>query len=257
MYYCESCSVAVKCSNREEHELSSQHIDSVKNDKLLKQLHDLYVNIDGEEYDNTATSVKNIKTNSETVLNVTDADISNLTFNDYNQVGPKPITYADAVTTFGSKSDINVENHRSFDQKTDKDGNKNIINNVENKNDDTNVNTYGDIIMARKRKENRNSKHIVINREGRTMHYLKHIINNTVEIESLSGAKAIVPLDNYHGFSKSGGNINCKVCMKMVKDKDVHMYEKEHLDNIKRPIEDENFYRQVSLYHGPITHEYC
>lgn len=234
----------MKLSNRYEHELTSQHVDSVRKDELLKQLHDLYVNSDDKECDNTATSIKNTKNDSQTSVNVTGSDISNLTINNQHSSKLQTKSYADA--TFASKSvDVNDENYRNVDKKTDKDGNENITNNIENKNGDKYLKAdKRDVIIT---KQKHNVKLGVVNCEGRTVHYLIYR-NDVLEIEALSGAKAIVPPDNYHGFSGSKGNIHCKVCRKMVTDKDLHKYQEEHLINIQRPIEDENFYRQVSLY---------
>lgn len=223
----------------------------MKRDELLKHLHDLYIINDCDKYGNAATSVDSTKNDSQRDLNVTETDESNLNIN--NQHDSKPITksYADAVATI-NKSVINKENHCNFDQSVDKD----CTSSVENKN----VGKYcvsdkhDDVITEQKAHATKSHlKREVKNYEGLTMHYLIHLkdgvyknIRMHVEIEALSGAKAIVPQDNYHGFSESSGSIYCKVCMKMVTDKDVHMYEDEHLIKIQRPIENVNFYRQVS-----------
>lgn len=221
----------------------------MKRDELLKQLHDIYICSDSESCDNIVTAVENTKSNSQTDSKVAGTDISNLNINDPNGLNLSLRSNASVAAAFANKSDINDENHETDDLRSDEDDNKINTDDVKNKNNDKYFipDKYDGVITEEKGsppKPNKSSE--VTNCEGVTMHYLRKI-NSIFEIEALSGAKAMVPIYFYHGISFSHGNIHCMVCRKMVTDKNEHIYEKEHMIKVQGPIEDGNFYRQVSL----------
>lgn len=116
VYYCASCSIAVKLCNRDEHELSAQHIKSLKNDELLKQLSNMYIESYNEKIPNTATSVENNihdnqYSNCKTDLNATAIDISHLKINTHS--GAKIL-----------KSNFNQAKNKHSDRQIDSDENK-------------------------------------------------------------------------------------------------------------------------------------
>ncbi|XP_026325533.1 uncharacterized protein LOC113234438 [Hyposmocoma kahamanoa] len=80
IYYCASCSIAVKRCNRDEHELSTQHMNCVKNDELLKQLSDImYIESDNDKMGKNIHDSQHL--NCKTDLNATMTDISNSKIN--------------------------------------------------------------------------------------------------------------------------------------------------------------------------------
>lgn len=132
IYYCAPCSVAVKHCNREEHENTTQHINSVKHDVLLKQLSDMYIASDHNKIDPTETSAENNKhdrqhSNSKTDLNAIVTDISNL------KTGTRDCPVLEIISCAKTnKLSSSQENNQNCDQQTDNGDNKNITDSLNN-----------------------------------------------------------------------------------------------------------------------------
>lgn len=129
VYYCTSCSVAVKQSNRDEHELTTQHINSVKHDELLKQLSEIYIESDNDKIDNTATPADNNIHNSQhsdskNVLNAIETDNSNL---NTNNADSELETISNAKT-----KKLTINQNKNCDQEIDNDSKKYITDDLNN-----------------------------------------------------------------------------------------------------------------------------
>lgn len=234
---------------------------------LLKQLSDMYIESDRKISANRAISVnQNTKNDSQIDMNANISDDSNLNVKNQHATELVKMSYSRALTTVVTKSTIDDEKNKNFDQQIDNGVNKNHTDNLHYRTENKYHTTEKSIDKLKKSeiefKPVGNDKNEIVkyrqpvevkNSEGCIMHILRRYLQNKklknkVEIEALSGAKVIVPIDNYHGLSESQGQMVCKVCRKIVFNKNIHKYEEEHLKNVQGPIQDENFYRQVSLF---------
>lgn len=218
--------MAVKISDRDVHEQTSQHINSLKHDALLKQLSDLY--IDNDSYENDASNVVNTRSaNKDLHSNLVDDTI-------FNDNGHKQITIHEMNSTTADKNK-NITNLL------------NIVNNDDKSNMAEKIDNTTHITEPKPEKVQYMRTIKVVDNEGLTMHHIMHRESILIDIVAVSGAKAIVPLDNYNGFSTSNGIINCKLCQKLITDKNEHSYDEEHTKKVQTLIEDEHFIRQVCL----------
>lgn len=191
IYYCAPCSVAVKIRNRDEHEFTMQHINSVKHDEFLKKLSEMYIKSDSIKIHNTATSVENNihntqRSNCKTNFNAKLTDISNLKIETLDCPEPETISYA--------------KRNKNCDQQVDNDGDKNITDNLNkhgennyhemekkfNKATKSKLSTFKEISRNKNLEDKIMEKYAIKNSEGHTQMHIapKKLLSSDESINS-------------------------------------------------------------------------
>lgn len=217
VFFCESCSIAVKDINRNEHESSELHRKSVLHDRLFKDLQMIY-----EDY---------------TSLNTIDfgyliEDSSSI--EDDSSYVHSEVSSHEISKRADDESDIfNIEPRNGL-------GNKNKVN---RKADINNYVWNEDKIRA--------CAKILSDDTSHPTHKFSFAGPDLIRIETVDKTPLEVSFDNFNGFSsvkEKPKYVQCKICrLVFVGSRDEHIYSKEHFEKVKIPLENKHCYRQVCI----------